>query len=160
MYVCNVLELKLEGGRVAKRDEPIPEADAWAPNILKANLQWGYIRLAVTPPAHSGHPAAVRVSSVLSPEQKLRRDSAPPWLLKEASKGRILPLEPGPSEDHHSGPVTLTAGQGPSPNTRQVDEADPIPAPPPEPRHPVAAPEPELAEKPVAGGRNRRNGRR
>lgn len=153
MYICNCPELRLEDGRTYREGEPVPEVDSWPEPVRQASLDRKEIRM------QDGHPRV----SVLSPEQIVRRNAAPPWLLKEASRGRILPLEPGPSERHHQAPagsVTLSPGQGPALNTRQVDEADPVPAPKPEPRTAPKAAEPEAAEQPRAGGRNRRNGRR
>jgi hypothetical protein len=69
MYVCGWDTLKLQGGRVAKRGDPVPEADTWDEAIRRANLRIGAIIL-VKDPKHA-HPAKVSVEQKSSPKVKV-----------------------------------------------------------------------------------------
>ena len=130
MYICNVPMLRLKD-RTVKRGDPVPEADTWPENIRRSNIRMGCIVLKaeatsadMNMASTGGHPINARVSTAplppLSPEQAQRRAAAPPWLVKEAEKGRVLQAVPGPAApepEPEQGGVTLDPGQGPSAST-------------------------------------------
>lgn len=41
MYICGWDSLKLSGGRVVRKGDPVPEAKSWAEHIIRSNLRLG-----------------------------------------------------------------------------------------------------------------------
>jgi hypothetical protein len=104
MYVCGWDTLKLQGGRVAKRGDPVPEAETWDEAIRRANLRIGAI-IEVKDPKQT-HPAKVSIQQKSSPKVKV---SAP--IAEKPSEP--IPVEPElKSEDAQADSVeTVDKGQ-------------------------------------------------
>ena len=78
MYICSTHSLKLKGGRVALRGEPVPEAMEWPENVRRANVNMGFITLAPEAAKPSAHPVDASISYAAKAPRPTPKPAAKP----------------------------------------------------------------------------------
>lgn len=90
MFVCGWDTLKLKGGRIARRGDPVPEAAEWDESIRRANLRIGSIILVPDKLENKTHQKASEAVKVSGPKTESISDKTPdqPKLAQTHDKGR------------------------------------------------------------------------